>query len=58
MRFMEATKRDPLKPGYWWQNTAPLGEKPTWKQRPEPHAADDGRLFGYDAAEFLAKQYK
>jgi len=45
------------KPGYIWNNIAPLGEKPDWIEAVEiPN--NDGKLFGYDEKEFLAKQYK
>lgn len=56
MRFMELPK---LKPGYCWQNIAPLGEKPDWRETVAPCKADQGEtLFGYPIAEFMAKQYK
>lgn len=47
----------PLKPGYWWWNIAPIGEKPEWVQKPAPIESDD-RIFGYDRAEFMARQYR
>lgn len=54
MRVMELS---PCKPGYWYVNTAPLGEKPTWEQHPMPHD-NSGKLFGYDEKEFMRKQYR
>ena len=47
----------PLKPGYWWVNIAPIGDDPKWVQQPAP-VSDEGKLFGYDAKTFMAKQYK
>jgi hypothetical protein len=45
------------KPGYWWVNVAPLGSKPNWQEQVKP-VSQAGKIFGYDAAEFMAKQYK
>lgn len=56
-----------LPPGFIWQNVAPLGADPDWKQIPMPadwnrttsEIIDDSeRLFGYRRAEFMAKQYR
>ena len=59
--FMARTKDQPLPLGYWWWNTAALGEKPVWEQRPMPKDVAPGRidsLFGYETKAFLARQYK
>lgn len=50
-------KLPPLKPGYWWENIAPLGSEPEWVAKPAPIQSDD-RIFGYDRAEFMARQYR
>lgn len=57
MRFMELP---PHKSGYCWQNVAPLGEKPEWKEVVAPWDCHprEGELFGYDEKTFMAKQYK
>jgi hypothetical protein len=47
-----------LKPGYWWENVAPLGEAPNWEMRPMPTPQREDTIFGYDAAAFMARQYK
>lgn len=58
--MMKAT----AKPGNAWENVAPLGEKPDWREVKSPHGPHSdpnygiGRLFGYDAQEFMGKQYK
>lgn len=48
--------------GYWWENVAPLGEAPDWQLSPIPPSVDPnhgvGRLFGYETAEFMARQYQ
>ena len=43
-----------------WVNVAPLGDAPDWVEAWPPGTIDVNRrtLFGYDEAEFLAKQYK
>lgn len=49
------------KPGYWFENIAPLGKKPDWREVVKPFNGDengDPKLFGYDVNEFMAKQYK
>ena len=47
------------KPGYCWHNVAPLGEKPDWREVVAPWSGDqDGKLFGYPVADFMAKQFK
>jgi hypothetical protein len=49
----------PHKPGYCWWNVAPLGEDPVWEERVAPWTiATEGKLFCYNEAEFMAKQYK
>lgn len=53
MRFMELPS---LKPGYVWENVAPLGEKPEWIARPDIVQSD--LLFGYREGDLLAKQYR
>jgi len=45
-----------LKPGYWFVNVAPLGEKPIWTEQVAPHTST--HLFGYEPSKLLAKQYK
>ena len=45
------------KPGYWFVNTANLGDAPDWQQQPE-RPEDRGLLFGYEEKALLAKQYK
>lgn len=47
----------PLKPGYWWWNTAPIGQDPVWEQKPMP-IQSDARIFGYERTEFMARQYR
>jgi hypothetical protein len=47
-----------LHAGYWWNDEAPLGAGfSVWREVVRPHNTD-GKLFGYDAREFMAKQYK
>lgn len=52
------------KPGNVWVNIAPLGEPPDWREVKSPHGPHSdpnygiGKLFGYDAKEFMRKQYK
>lgn len=53
MNFM---KMPPLKSGYVWSNVAPLGEKPEWVAIPDIQSS--GKLFGYDTADFMQRQYK
>lgn len=50
-------KLPPLKPGYVYENIAPLGEKPDWVAKVAP-LPDDGKLFGYDPEIFMKKQYR
>lgn len=45
------------KPGYWFVNIAKLDEQPNWQEQVKPYETR-GTIFGYDQAEFLAKQYK
>jgi hypothetical protein len=53
-KFMELP---PLKPGYWWVNVSLPGEDPVWEAQVAP-IETGGKLFGYDEADFMAKQYK
>ena len=57
MRFMELS---PPKPGYCWENVAPLGADPVWREVVAPWSLTPktGTLFGYGERAFLAKQYK
>lgn len=51
----------PLKPGYWWWNVAPIGDRPVWEQRPMPSDERPGqidKILGYETKAFMAKQYK
>jgi|GEM_PF-3701954 len=48
--------RTDLKPGYWWANVAPLGEKPDWVMEVVPHESKG--IFGYEVAYIMAKQQK
>jgi hypothetical protein len=45
------------KKGYWFENIAPLGEKPFWVEVVAPMKESD-KLFGYEKDEFMRKQYK
>lgn len=56
MTSKEAMKHK-CRPGYWLENVAPLGETPDWREVVAP-IPDDGKLFGYDAREFMSRQYK
>ena len=50
-----------LSPGHHWSNNAPLGESPVWQEMPGVLASVEPSrptLFGYDEAEFMAKQHK
>ena len=49
--------RTKAKPGYQWENMAPLGTDPIWQQVPTP-INTKGTIFGYEASAFLRKQYK
>lgn len=57
MRFMQLPNH---KPGYCWQNVAPLGESPIWQEAVAPWngQADDSKLFGLRADIFMMKQGK
>jgi hypothetical protein len=48
------------KPGYWFVNVAPLGDEPDWIEQRVPYfdPLADRKLFGYDAKEFMQRQYK
>lgn len=52
------------KPGNAWENVAPLGEKPDWREVKSPHGTYSNpnygmdQLFGYDTQEFMRRQYK
>jgi hypothetical protein len=49
----------PLTPGYWWSQEAPLGSgESIWREVVQPATARPNTLFGYDEAEFMAKQYR
>lgn len=50
-RFMQAPA---LHAGYVWYNT----HDKVWIEQPEVQPLEDGKLFGYDVAEFMAKQYR
>ena len=55
-------KLPPLKPGYWWWNTAPIGQDPVWQQTPMPDPVNLNKqietIFGYETHAFMARQYK
>jgi len=55
-RFMNSP---PLRAGYWWHNETQdtMAEFQTWLEVVAP-LDNNNKLFGYDQAEFLAKQYK
>lgn len=52
------------KPGYAWEDVAPMGETADWREVPSPHGPHSdpnyghGTIFGYDKAEFLKNQYR
>lgn len=56
------------KAGHIFANVARLGDRPDWQQIPRPIDFDSAgdpnspiygnKLFGYDEAEFLRRQYK
>jgi len=48
-----------LQTGYWWHNETKdtMAEFQIWREVVQPLEANS-KLFGYDQAEFLAKQYK
>ena len=48
----------PHKPGYCWQNVAPLGENPKWVEVVAPWSLQSDKLFGHEPAALLAKQYR
>lgn len=56
-----AMRNDPsLKPGYWWWNVAPLGDRPIWEQCPMPADVRPGeidKILGYETKVFMARQY-
>lgn len=43
-----------------WENIAALDEEPNWVEARPPQTIDPNHrtLFGYEEAEFLAKQYR
>ena len=43
-----------------WRNIAKLGEEPNWIEDYPPETVDPNKetIFGYDAEEFIARQYK
>ena len=45
------------KPGYWFENVAPIGEKPDWKEKVK-HSGESEFLFGHEPKDLMAKQYK
>jgi hypothetical protein len=49
-------RRAICRPGYWFVNTARLGEAPNWVEQVLPH--EQKYLFGYVPSDLLAKQYK
>lgn len=54
-RFTDLPK---LRDGYCWHDRAPLGAGfCDWHEVVAPHDAS-GKLFGYDAKAFMARQYK
>lgn len=57
MTSQEMMKAAPCAPGYWFENIAPLGETPDWRERHIPYVAPD-TLFGYEPKAFLRKQYR
>ena len=56
LEMMKAT----AKPGFWFVNTAPLGDDPVWELQRAPYYDPlvDSKLFGYDAKQFMARQYR
>jgi hypothetical protein len=46
------------KPGYWFENVAPLGDPPNWREKVAPHTPRDDLIFGYTVPDLLAKQYR
>lgn len=52
-RFMKLPAH---KPGYCWQNVAPLGSEPEWREVVAPWSLQSDKLFGHDPAALLAKQ--
>lgn len=66
MTSKEAFKHT-CKPGAWLANIASLGDTPNWQEQPEPMQNHEStylltgevrEIFGYDAKEFMARQYK
>lgn len=58
MRFMEIPSHQK---GNHWENVAPLGEPPQWKEKVgiiESIDINKRTLFGYDEKKFMKKQYK
>ena len=58
------TRNHTCKPGYWLENTAPLGHTPNWVEVLAPamsgdpnHTDNELRIFGYTVKDLLAKQY-
>lgn len=43
-----------------WKNVAKLGEDPAWIEALPPESSDPNKetIFGYDAKEFMNRQYK
>jgi hypothetical protein len=46
------------KPGYCWENVAPLGKKPIWREVVAPWNLQSEKIFGYDPDVLLSKQYR
>lgn len=61
MTSQELRHAPPLAPGYWYVNVARVDQTPDWRVQPKPPGGspnDEPTLFGYDAKEFMAKQYR
>lgn len=59
--------RSKLKLNHVWVNVAAVDQEPNWQEQPKPIDWNNGnpndpiyspKLFGYDQAKFMAKQYK
>ena len=59
MTSQEMLKRT-CTPGYWFVNVAPLGEPTDWVEQRVPYfdPLADRKIFGYDAKDFMQRQYK
>ena len=48
-----------LRQGYEWRDESPIGsEWHHWVEKPVQPRPDRSTIFGYDAREFMARQYK